>query len=168
MRLVRLTPKSEECWSHLPTVRASIAEAGVHFKQKGCPTVIDRIVANFAAESLDSYQHVPKEQQHTTAVWYIWDDSAGALRGHLVALDGDWDGTHVTFVYQVWVTPKWPGRRDPIFKALQDTAAVELDHYARSKGAERILMYTLRPSRLWGHRWGFKMRRFMYEHEVTT
>lgn len=168
MRLIRLNSKSDECWAQLPAVRQSIAQAGVHFKQKGCAAVIDRIVANFSAESLDAYQHVPKDQRDTTAVWYIWDEAGERLRAHLVALKGDWDGRSVVFVYQAWAT-RAPngGMREPALAALQDTIAVELDHYAQALGAEQILMYTLRPARYWGKRFGFKLRRFMYEREVT-
>lgn len=168
MRLIRLTSKDEACWAHLPAVRQSISEAGAHFKQKGCLAVIDRVVANFTAESLDAYQHVPREQRDTTAVWYIWDDDAGAIRAHLVALAGEWDGSTVIYVYQLWAARRTKGLRDPAFEALQDTAATELDAYARSRGADRVLMYTLRPARFWGRRFAFKMHRFQYEHTVTT
>lgn len=173
MRLLRLTSKSDECWAHIPALREAIAEAGVHFQAKGCPTVIDRIVANFAAEGMHAYETLTPAQRrdlpdpHTTAVWYVWDDAEARSLGHLVALQSEWDGEVAVYVYQLWVTPRWAGRRSPVFRALQDTAAVELDHYARARGSPRVLMYTIRASRFWTKRFGFKPRRYQYEHLVT-
>ncbi len=167
MRLIRLTEKNDECWAHLPAVRQAIAEAGAHFKQKGCATILDRIVATFVAPGMASYGQVPMEQRETTAVWYIWDDAAGALRGHLVALRSEWDGEPAVYVYQIWAERHLHGlRRDRELMALQDTALAELDHYASASGIPRILMYTQRPGRYWWRRFRFKLARCMYEHEV--
>ena len=163
MRLIRFSSKNDECWAHAPAVKRAIEAAGVAFHQKAATTVAERCLANFLMED---HPLIPLDQQNTTAVWYIWDDEARCLRGHLVALQGEWDGSAVCFIYQIWVTPRWSGRRDPVFRALPDTAAVEVDHYARSRGADRILMYTLRPSRFWRLRWGYHLHRFMYAHEV--
>lgn len=173
LRLVRLTQSNPECWGHLPAVREAIRKAGAGFRQKGCPVVLDRIVSNFVMEGTALYQAAGPEERVrlgldplTTAVWYIWDDAAGVLRGHLVALQGDWDGETVVFIYQTWATRDSRGLRDPTFETLQGTASAELEHYARARGAARMVMYTRRPSRYWA-RFGFQAKRVMYEREIA-
>lgn len=165
MRLLRLSPKNAECWAHIPALRQSIEEAGVAFKQKAVNLVVDRIIANFV---MDGNPAIPQEQQNSTAVWYLWDDAAGRLRGHLVAIQGDWDGESVVFVWQMWMDRiSRTLARDPEVVALQDTALLEMEHYGRSRGANRLVMYTLRPARYWGRRYAFALKRFMYEKALT-
>lgn len=158
LKLKRFTNKDDQAWADWPALRRAIEEAAVQFGQKSIATVLDRILASFAIEG---HASIPAEQQGTTAVWYVVDET-GVIRAHLVAVEDAWDGGRCVYVNQLWA-PHMP-------QAMIETALEELDHYTRSRGASQVFMYTRRDCerarRLWHKKFGFLRYRGLYRREI--
>jgi hypothetical protein len=155
MKLKRLSHKDPECWRDWPALRRAIADAAVALGQKTIDPMLDKVLAGFAFED---HQGIPEDKRGSIAVWYVVDD-AGAILAHLIAGEDLWDGERVIYVHQLWAPRLRPD--------LRRLAAEELDHFARARGCQTIMMYTRRDSpKFWGTTFGFSRFRVLYRRVV--
>mgnify|MGYP001583705554 CR=1 FL=1 len=148
LRLIRMHPKHDECWTLMPHLERRLTEWAIRFGQGHVEGFTGKVKAAFVL-GLD-----------TVATW-VMVNAEGQIVGHLVAIEDDYSGRKVGFVVQLAADVRVP-------ETIQADAQFELDAWARGKGFKEILMLTRRANMRAWRRWGFTLYRFLLRKDLSA